>query len=371
MTRKTVFVPYQARTILNRYKRPDHWFWNSYSAHPYVGCQHGCEFCYCREKKYAPVEDIKDFPFRIKVKQNAPDLLRKSLMKVPNGAVAVGDYQPAERKFWLSREMLKICLELGFPAFVLERSPLVLRDLDILQDINARTHAMVVFSIIHTSESPHAGIISQMERLAPPPEERFKAMMKIAQAGIRTGICFMPILPGLCDDPQNLKLVIEKTVEHGGEFVLAAPLTLADQQKEYFFQYLREYHPHLLELYSHLYPQKSYGPVGFAWLNTARRIREICQVCGVSDRMSRPIIEGEKRAMNKRIAWLLADQTYSLELDAASAHRIWSYRKAAWAVEDLEQDISQVYQQLGSKGLQAIPNIGPTIASWIENRFLK
>ena len=49
------FVPYQPKTILNKGKRADHWFWTRYSAYPYMGCQHGCEFCYCREHKYCPV----------------------------------------------------------------------------------------------------------------------------------------------------------------------------------------------------------------------------------------------------------------------------------------------------------------------------
>ena len=55
--RKTIFETYRPRTILNKSKRPDHWFWTRYTAYPYIGCQHGCHFCYCREKKYAPYDD--------------------------------------------------------------------------------------------------------------------------------------------------------------------------------------------------------------------------------------------------------------------------------------------------------------------------
>ena len=240
MARKTTFIPYKTRSVLNKHKYPDHWFWTSYSVYPYIGCQHGCEFCYCRESKYAPYDDIDDFPYVIKVKENAPELLRKALSKAAKGAVAVGDYQPAERKFMLSRKLLEICLELDFPIFMLERSPLLLRDLDLIKEINKKSYATVQFSVIHTAQSPHAEVIDKMERLAPHPAKRFEAMREIAKAGILTGISFMPILPYLCDTRENLELVIKQTADNGGKFVLAAPLTMADQQKTYFLNYLRK-----------------------------------------------------------------------------------------------------------------------------------
>src|SRR3990170_2758940 len=149
------FVPYKPKTILNKHKRADHWFWTRYSAYPYIGCQHGCEFCYCREQKYSPYDDPSDFAYVIKVKENAPELLRRALSRAAMGPVFTGDYQPAERKFGISRKMLEVCRELGFPAFVLERSPLVLRDLDLLQEINRRAASAVAFSIISTPDSPN------------------------------------------------------------------------------------------------------------------------------------------------------------------------------------------------------------------------
>ena len=137
--RKATFIPYQPKTILNKGKRADHWFWTRYSAYPYIGCQHGCEFCYCREKKYCPHDDPLDFAYSIKIKENAPVLLRRALSRAPVDLVFTGDYQPVERKFGISRKMLEVCYELGFPVFVLERNPGVLRDLDLLQAINQRS----------------------------------------------------------------------------------------------------------------------------------------------------------------------------------------------------------------------------------------
>lgn len=366
MARKTIFIPYRPKAILNKGKRADHWFWTRYSAYPYLGCQHGCQFCYCRERKYSPYDDPADFAFVIKVKENAAGLLRQALSRSPTDMIFTGDYQPAERKFLLSRQMLEVCLELGFPVFVLERSPLVLRDLDLLQAINQRARAVVAFSIISTPDSPHYARVRRMENLAPAPEKRFAAMEQLAKTGILTGICFMPILPGLCDDDANLEQVVRWTANHGGSFVLAGGLTLADQQRAFFFNVLREDFPDLLPLYNRFYPNGSYGPVRNDPHAIGRRIRELCRSQGITDRMPRPIIPGDKRALNKRIVEALAEEIYSMELCAASSASIWALRKAAWAIEDLEQDIGLVYRQMGRKGLESIPEIGVNLADKVQ-----
>jgi DNA repair photolyase len=359
MTRRTTFITYKPKTILNKSKRPDHWFWSRYSAYPYLGCQHGCEFCYCRERKYSPYEEIDDFAHVIKVKENAAALLRRALSRSEVDVVFTGDYQPAERKFGISRQMLEVCLELGFPVFILERSPLVLRDLDLIQAIHARARAGVGFSIIYTPESPKAALLRQMERLAPPPEKRFAAMEKLAAAGIPTGTCMMPVLPELSDDPANLEAVVRWTAEHGGSYVLTGGLTLADQQREYFFHVLESRFPEYAQSYRKLYPPGSYAPGG---RKTALLVRAACEKYAIADRMPRPIIPGDKRTLNKQIAETLANQAYSLEIGNAPGYRVWAYRKAAWAVEDLEQDIRLVYQQTGRRGLQSIPDIGAAMA---------
>lgn len=369
MTRRTQFVPYRAKNILNKHKRADHWFWARYSAHPYIGCQHGCEFCYSRERKYSPYENPDDFSYVIKVKENAPALLERALQRVPTDVVATGDYQPAERKFGLSRRMLEVCLRLGFPVFVLERSPLVLRDLDLLQQIHSRAPSVVAFSIISTPESPNADRVREMERLSPPAEKRFRAMQRLAEAGLVVGTCAMPLLPGLCDDEKTLESIVRWTADHGGRFVLAGSLTMADQQRDYFMRYLRGRLPELVSRYEELYPAGSYGPAGDTWRRVASRIRELCEQHGLRDRVPRPVLPGDRRARNKWIVEWLANEAYALELEAAPANRIWAYRKAAWAVEDLEQDIGLVHQSLGSRGLQSVPNISPGLAKAIEGRL--
>jgi DNA repair photolyase len=351
---------------LNKARRADHWFWTRYSAYPYIGCQHGCEFCYCRERKYSPYEDPLDFAYVIKAKQNAAELLRAALAKAEVDAIFTGDYQPAERKFQLSRRMLEVCYELGFPVFILERSPLVLRDLDLIQAIHQRARAVVAFSIISTPESPGYDRVCQMEHLAPEAAKRFAAMQKLAAAGIPTGVCCMPILPGLCDSAANLQNVARWTAGHGGSFVLASGLTLADQQRDYFFGVLAQRFPDLLAGYQQMYPPGRYGPGEDGYHRTAQIVRAACEQYGIRDRMPRPVIPGEKRAVNKRLVEALAEQVYSMELNREAQTRIWAYRKAAWAIEDLEQDVRLIYRSMGLKGLQSIPDVGPGLAAVIE-----
>jgi len=363
-------VPHRPKTILNKGKRADHWFWSRYSAYPYIGCQHGCLFCYCREKHYCPFDDVNDFGYVVKVKENAPDLLRKALRRLPVDVVCTGDYQPAEKKFEVSRRMLEVCLELGFPVSVLERSPLVLRDLDLLKEINQRAPSVVFFSTISAPDSPTYERVRQMENLAPRMEKRYAAMEEIAKAGIPTGISMMPLLPGLCDTDENLEATIRCTANHGGRFVIAGGLTLADQQRDYFFGVLRDRFPDLLPLYERMYPHPtaSYGGVRSGDPHAiGRRIRDLCRQYGISDRMPRPIIAGDKRALNKRIVEALANQCYWMELDNAAGQRVWAYRKAAWAIEDLEQDVGLICRTMGRKGLEGIENVGPRLAEVVED----
>jgi DNA repair photolyase len=341
-----------------------------------MGCQHGCSFCYCRERKYIPhkPEDVNvvydegkdEFAHLIKIKENAAVLLRKALLRVPMDMVFTGDYQPAERKFMLSRKILEICLEMGYPVFVLTRSPLVLRDLDLFKAINQRSRAVVAFSIISTPDSNDYEGVSRMEGLAPRAEKRFQAMEVMAREGILTGTVAMPLLPKLCDNQSNLNALAEWTAGHGGKFVLGGGLTLADQQKEFFLRVLKQNHPDVINTYQALFPAGSYAQAR-PWRKVGSAIREACLKVGISDRIPRPIIPGEKRERNKRLVEKLAYKLHTLELENASNSRIWAYRKATWAIEDLEQDIGLIYQSMGRRGIETIPGIHPALVEEITN----
>jgi DNA repair photolyase len=363
------YEPYEVARLVNIHKHVDPWFWVKYSAHPYIGCQHGCEYCYWREKKYYPYQDLTDFARHIKVKTNAPALLRKELSRLPREPIAVGDWQPAEANFRLSRQMLEVCLDLGFPVFLLEKSHYILHDLDLIQEMNRKSHATVAFSIIATPESPHYPLLKRFEPHVPLIRQRFKAMKAFAQAGILTGTAFMPILPYIYDDEANLEAVVRWTRENGGAFVLTGGLTLTDVQKEWFLEKLGQIRPGLVSRYEELYTGDAYGPPMSYWAPIGQRLYKLCQKHGLSDRMPRYIPPGPL-ATNRRLAEYLADKTYRLELAQESTYRIWAYRKAWWALDDLEEDVRQIYEKQGKKGLMAIKAIGKKLTSeialWLE-----
>jgi DNA repair photolyase len=155
-------------------------------------------------------------------------------------------------------------------------------------------------------------------------------MEQLAQAGILTGTCMMPILRGLCDTDENLEATVRSTAHRGGKFALAGGLTLADQQRDYLFGVLGDRFPDLLSRYERLNSAGSYGPVRSGdpyaiW----RRIRELCRQFGIADWMPRPMIPGDKRAVNERIDDALASECYGTEPGNVPGQRVWAYRKAA------------------------------------------
>jgi DNA repair photolyase len=357
---------YRAKRIVNVHKHADGWFWDKYSAHPYKGCEHACEYCYTREEKYYPYKDPADFSKVIKVKDNAAKLLRKELPKLKKDIIAVGDYQPVDKEMQLSRKMLTACLDFGFPAFVLEKSDLVLRDKDIIEKINRKSGAAVAFSIITTKEDEQ---IKTIEPGAPSIQRRLNAMRELADAGILTGTLFMPCLPFIYDSDQNIEGVVQQTAEHGGSFVLFGGLTLSDKQRNWYFAFLEKHYPDLVDRHKELY-NGQYSPDWDYHAGLAKKVRQLCSKHGISDRMPR-LVKYSPFPENLRLAEHLHNIVYGMELDREPQPNIWALRKAAWAVDDLNQSINQLYENKGGSGILAISGVGAmalqAIESWLQS----
>ena len=360
----TQYITYKPKKILNTHKHADSWFWDKYSAHPYIGCEHGCEYCYNRESKYSRYSKPEDYSKIIKIKENAPELLRKELSKVPKDIVIVGDYQPIEEKTGLSRKMLQVCLEHEFPVSLLEKSPLVLRDIDLIEKINKTSWAAVTFSIITTKDDETRRLF---EPGAPPTSSRFGAIKEFSDRGILTGVAFMPILPFIYDDDDNLEAVVKATAEHGGKFVLAGGLTLASTQREWYFRVLAEHYPQLTPKYQRLYGD-NYGPECSYAGEIGKKVRRLCQKYGVKDRMPRYVPDGPL-AVNKKISERLQNMVYRMELDCASKYRMWAYRKAVWTLEELTESVAEIYAKNGRKGLEKLKDIGKSLSEEIERQL--
>jgi DNA repair photolyase len=374
---KLEFQEYRARKMVNVHRHVDGpWFWDKYSANPYVGCSSGCEFCYLRGGRYLGRRDPNSFDSLIQIKTNAVELLQKELARLPLEVISCGDWQqPAETRYRLSRCMLEVVNELGFPLFVVERSPLLTRDLDLLVEINRKAWVGVVLSI--SSLDP---ILKRaFEPRSPGVGLRLKAMKQLADAGILVGTALMPVLPFAGDDQAHLEDVVSATIDHGGAFVLAGGLTMSGVQAGRTLEALRQFAPYLEARWRDLYgweagAHPNYSPPRAYAARLGLLIRELCARRGLMDRMPRYIPSGPLAA-NKRIAELLFLKSYDLELEGAQGHRIWTYRKAAWAVDEWPESIVHVHQARGEAGLRELPGIGKSlaaeIAGWLSDEHLK
>ena len=368
------FQEYQPRRIVNAHKHVDGpWFWGKYTAHPYVGCRSGCEFCYARGERYLR-RDPATFDTLIGVKINAVDLLREELPKLARDVIAVGDWQrPAEDRYQLSRGMLEVVRDLDFPLFITERSPLLARDLDLLTDINAQTWVGVTYSM----SSVDPALKRAFEPRSPGVKLRLRAIRELADAGILVGANLMPVLPFVGDDEAHLEGVVRAVKDHGGAFVLGGGLTMDGVQAQRTLEAFRLFDPALEAQVRELYAWEAadlpvgksegkprYGPPGAYNARLGLLIRELCARHGMLDRMPRYIAPGPL-AVNKRIAERLFLKTYDLELEQAKEYRLWAYRKAAWTVDELDQSIGDIYAAKGEAGLRELPGIGKSIAARI------
>lgn len=361
---KTEYRHYRARSMVNKLKHVDDWLWVSYTLNPYRGCAHLCVYCDARANQYGLSATFEQVVY---CKENAVDALERQLPRLKRSIVSTGGvcdaYQPIEAERRITRRILETLARHRFPVEVLTKSDLVLRDLDVLQEINGVAWAGVLFTI--TTFDPV--VAGRFEPYAPSPERRLTALEQVAKAGLTTGVMLCPHLPGISDDEAQLEEVVGRAKDAGAQFVLHGGLTLKEgPQKARFLKALERYYPHLLPRYEELYGE-GYSPRGEYALQVGRLAREICRRHGVPDRMSRPILPGEELLVNRRIAESLLLRAYEMELEGGAGHRIWAYRKAAWTVDELDESLADIYGREGMSGLTALPYIGSSIAEVISS----
>ncbi len=187
------------KQILNRCTSP--WMRFRWTINPYRGCEFGCVYCYARyTHEFLELRDPMDFERRIFVKRMAAEVLARTLSRTPIGSdqIAIGTatdpYQPAERKFGLTRSMLEVFAQLGgLDLSITTKSGLITRDLDLLKAINSRSRLSVNFSLITLNRR----LQRILEPRAPRPSLRLRALKELREAGIRCHLLMMPMIPGL------------------------------------------------------------------------------------------------------------------------------------------------------------------------------
>lgn len=243
----------QSKTILSRIK-DDSFFGLSYNMNLYRGCQHGCIYCDSRSACYRMDELSK-----IYAKENAVELLEKELStKRLKGTIGTGSmndpYMPVEKKLKLTRSALKVISDYRFPVHIMTKSNLVLRDLDLLLNLQG-TYCAVSFTIT-TADDDLARII---EPHAPAPSLRFKAITELRKAGIYVGITLMPILPYINDTHTNISELVDQAKAADAQYILPyMGVTLREGSRDYYYEQLDKSFPGVKEKYIQNYGN-SYG----------------------------------------------------------------------------------------------------------------
>ena len=225
-----------AQSIVTENDSPDIPF--RYSVNLYRGCVHGCSYCYARPShEFLGLNAGLDFETRIFVKHEAPRLLSKFLAKAswrvePIIFCGVTDcYQPAERKFRLTRQCLEVVSDCNQPIGIITKNALVLRDLDILKEMASRSLVHVNLSIT-TLDSETARV---MEPRTSIPAARLRAIETLTNAGVPVRVMVAPIIPGLTDHemPAILKAARAAGAQDAGYTLLRLPLTVEPVFREW------------------------------------------------------------------------------------------------------------------------------------------
>jgi DNA repair photolyase len=251
-----------------------------YTINPYRGCEFGCVYCYARyTHEYMELQAWEDFERRIFVKRGAPEALLRDLRRrdLRGKWIAIGTatdpYQPAERREGLTRSLLSLLARRkGLKLSITTKSDLVVRDLDLLQEIAAHSHIHVNVTIT----TPHYELARKTEPRAPRPDKRLEAVRQLNEGGITAGVFLMPLLPHINDASEDLNLFVELVKKSGAAYLAANVLFLRKCSRKRFIPFIEERFPDLVATYQRLYSArgaKELREYSEGKLNEVRRLK--------------------------------------------------------------------------------------------------
>src|SRR5215510_2814566 len=295
-----------SRSVLNGPEVTGMGFW---SVTPYVGCAFGCAYCYARythrwvldrhatanpehEDMQSAREDLPPwlaFERRIFVKQNAADVLRKVLRHgsekhaalLEGETIVIGTatdpFQPAERRFRITRSVLEVLAEHpGLSICIITKSPLITRDIDVLRRINQHSRLSIHLSLISTDRE----LARRLEPRAPTPESRLRALARLRDNDIETGINVMPVLPAITDQPAALEGLVKAVSERGASYVNACALRLRSTAKARYLPFIEREFPHLAKRYRATYAFDDKVSKAYS-VQLSEQMRSLCEKHGV------------------------------------------------------------------------------------------
>lgn len=296
-----------ARSILNGPETTGMGFW---SINPYIGCAFGCAYCYARyahryvmeraatadrlagaaEQDVGRIPPWLAFERHIFVKRNAPQLLAHTLRHGSDRVralaqgewIAIGTatdpYQPAERRFRLTRGILEVLAEHpGLHVSITTKSPLVTRDVDLLARIARYSAISVHVSLITVDRT----LARRLEPRAPTPEARLRAVRRLREAGVAVSVNCMPVLPGITDHPRDLDALVRRVADAGATHIATGSLRLQHEARKRYLPFIAQEFPALAARYARAYAH-DYRPSDRYRAALAALMARLCRAYGIA-----------------------------------------------------------------------------------------
>ena len=232
----------RARSILSHNDSPDVGF--DRSINPYRGCEHGCVYCYARPSHaYLELSPGLDFETRLYAKTNAAALLREELGKpgYRPSPIALGAntdcYQPIERKYRITRQILEVLAECEHPVTMVTKSALIERDLDLLTELSSKNLVKVFVSIGTLDRT----LARKLEPRAASPQRRIDILKKLSSSGVPCGVMVAALIPALND--KTLEHVLEAAAAAGAREAAYVIMRLPHELKALFKEWLATHYP--------------------------------------------------------------------------------------------------------------------------------
>ncbi len=243
----------KTKTILTKVNYGKDWYGVDYNMNLYRGCSHGCIYCDSRSNCYHI--DNFDTP---KGKENALAILESELSKKrEKGVVGIGSmsdtYNPFEKEYEQTRNALKLLSKYNFGVSIDTKSDLILRDLDILKEINKKNNVIIKFTITTPSDE----LSKVIEPRVCPSSKRFAAIKELTDNEIFAGIMMNPVLPFITDSEEDIKKLVRLAHENGAKFIQTyMGMTLRENQRDYYYEQLDRHFKGLKEKYIKYYGEK-------------------------------------------------------------------------------------------------------------------
>lgn len=236
----------KVKSMLSKVKYGNGWYGIDYNMNLYKGCSHGCIYCDSRSNCY----HIENFDI-VRGKENALFILEQELSKKrEKGVVGIGamsdTYNPLEKEYEQTRGALKIISKYGFGVSIDTKSDLILRDIDLLKEINLKNNVIIKFTITTSNDE----LSKKLEPNVCVSSKRLKAIKILSDNGIFVGIMMNPVLPFITDNETNIKELVRLAHEYGAKFIHTfMGMTLRENQRDYYFNKLSEHFAGLKESY--------------------------------------------------------------------------------------------------------------------------